>query len=238
MDGLGDVTTLAGEAGVSGSSDGSGTSAHFNYPGGVTTDVAGNVFVADTNNNLIRRITPAGSVTTWAGSGARGSADGNGAAAQFRSPRGIVSDGSDGLYVTDTSNYLVRHIDSARNVTTVAGLARVQGSTDGMGIAARFGSPRGIAVDAVGNVYVGDSGNRTLRKIDASGNVTTVAGSTGQSGSADGIGSAARFGGLTGLWLDAAGDILVGSGTSVRKVTPAGVVTTIAGLADLYGVAL
>ncbi|MDP5958062.1 MAG: hypothetical protein QGF82_04865, partial [Candidatus Marinimicrobia bacterium] len=123
------VTTLAG-SGSQGSADGTGTASSFNYPSGVAVDGSGNVYVGDWSNHLIRKITSAGVVTTLAGSGSQGSADGTGTAASFYHPSGVAVDGSGNVYVGDTYNHLVRKITSAGVVTTLAGSGS-QGSADG-----------------------------------------------------------------------------------------------------------
>src|SRR5438105_752819 len=166
---------------------GSGNTARFNYPWGVATDSSGNVYVADENNQTIRKITPAGVVTTLAGlAGNPGSADGTGSAARFNGPRGVATDSSGNVYVGDYGNHTIRKITPAGVVTTLAGLAGNPGSADGTGSAARLFQPRGVATDSSGNVYVADSGNQTIRKIIPTGVVTTLAGLAGNPGSADG----------------------------------------------------
>ncbi len=229
------VTTLAGTAGQTGSTDGTGAAALFNDPTGVAVDAAGNVYVADTGNETIREITPAGVVTTLAGSpGQLGSADGTGAAALFGNPKGVAVDPTTGdLYVADFLNDTIRMITPGGVVTTLAGSAAAPpGSTDGTGTAARFNEPAGIAVDpTTGNVYVADTYNDTIRMITPAGVVTTLAGTAGQIGSADGTGAAARFNEPEGVAVDAAGNVYVADtdNRTIREITPAGVVTTLAG---------
>jgi NHL repeat len=229
------VTTLAGSAhSPSGSADGTGSAARFARPSGVTADSAGNVYVADTFNFTIRKITPAGAVTTFAGSPGfyfGGSADGTGSAAQFNYPGGVATDSAGNVYVADTSNNTIRKITPVRVVTTLAGsAANPPGSADGTGSAARFNSPEGIATDSAGNIYVGDTDNHTIRKITPAGVVTTLAGSPGSHGSNDGTGSAARFDFPSGVATDSAGNVYVADygNNAIRKVTPTGVVTTLA----------
>ena len=163
------IATLAGTPGVIGSNDGTGPAAQFNSPLGVAVDGSGNVFVADTSNDTIRKITPGGVVTTFAGTaGGLGNNDGTGAAAQFNNPIGVVVNGSGTLFVVDQVNHTVRQITSAGVVTTFAGTAGVPGSIDGQGIIARFRYPAAIAMDGSGNLYIGDGGNSTVRMITPS----------------------------------------------------------------------
>ena len=177
----GEVSTLAGSPGASGSADGIGAAARFNFPDGVASDSAGNVYVADPFNNTIRKVTSAGVVTTLAGSaGATGSVDGNGAAARFSHPLGVATDGADNLYIADSANFTVRKITPDGTVSTIAGLAGVTGSVDSTGADARFGFPVHVATDRAGNVYVADQGNDTIRKITIGGQVTTLAGTAGR----------------------------------------------------------
>jgi DNA-binding beta-propeller fold protein YncE len=197
----GTVTTLAGSPTVTGSSDstdGTGATARFNYPYGIVTNGTVNyVYVADTLNHSIRRVDKwTGAVDTLVGkSGVRGNADGNTLTATFNEPEGIALVGASTLYVADTLNHTIRQINiSARSAYTFAGSALVTGSTDSIGTAARFNQPAGIAYDGAGALYVADSRNHTIRKIDiATGSVTTVAGTAGVPGSLNGNGTAALF---------------------------------------------
>jgi len=233
------VTTLAGTGAQVGFSDGTGSAARFNNPSSLSFDSNGNLFVADSGNHIIRKITAGGSVTTLAGTGGDhfGSADGVGGAASFFFPDGVATDSSGNVYVTDSDNHTIRKITPSGVVTTLAGLALQSGTADGTGSAARFNFPIGIAVDSSGNVYVADYGNYTIRKITPAGMVTTLAGLAGQRGSADGSGSAARFSALGSMAADVAGNIYVADidNRTIRKITPAGVVTTLAGLAGQSG---
>jgi len=188
------VTTLAGTAGVIGSADGTGSAAQFFYPFAVAVDGAGNVYVADTNNYTVRKITPAGVVTTLAGlAGNHDYADGIGSNAGFGNLFGIAADSAGNVYVADNTYSTIRKITPAGVVTTLAGAPGISGSADGTGSAARFSSPRGIAIDSAKNLYVTDQNNQTIRKITPAGVVTTLGGVAGSYGIADGTGRSARF---------------------------------------------
>ena len=219
------VTTLAGLAGSPGNSDGTGSAARFSVPIGVACSASGIVYVADYGNHTVRRITPAGVVTTLAGSAdSPGSDDGNGSAARFNQPAGVACDADGNVYISDSGNNTIRQVTSAGVVTTLAGsAASASGSDDGTGSAARFSVPIGVACSASGIVYVADYGNHTVRRITPAGVVTTPAGSAGNSGSADGMGSAARFNQPAGVACSADANIYIadeGSST-IRKAFPA-----------------
>lgn len=225
------VTTLAGSTGVSGSVDGIGTAASFFQPQGITTDGT-NLFVTESLNHAIRKIEIAtGIVTTLAGSArSHGSTDGTGDAARFFSPDGITTDGTN-LYVADRGNNIIRKIVIGTGVvTTLAGSAGIAGSIDGQRTAARFNVPRGITTDGI-NLYVVDSSNHTIRKVEIStGIVTTLAGSAQSPGSADGVGTAAKFDFPVGITTDGSNIFVTDGGATIRKVVIAtGTVTTLAG---------
>jgi len=232
------VTTIAGLAGRTSTVDGAGANARFEDPFSAAVDAGGVVYVADSAAHVIRRITPDGAVTTWAGSpGSFGSADGTGSAARFYSPFGVAVDTAGNVYVADSMNSTVRKIAAGGIVTTLAGTARRGGNTDGTGAAARFDQPFGIAVDANGNVYVSDATANTIRKITAAGVVSTLAGLAGSAGSTDGTGTSARFVVPYGVAVDTTGTVFVvdhGNHT-IRRITSAGVVTTLAGTAGSAG---
>jgi sugar lactone lactonase YvrE len=232
------VSTLAGSAGQSAGTDGTGSAARFSFPIGVAVDVAGNVYVADSRNSVIRKITPGGLVTTFAGAiGQFGSADGAAGSARFFLPCGVAVDGSGNVYVADTGNQTIRKITPDGIVSTLAGAAQQPGTSNGTGGAARFSSPWGIAVDGSGNLTVSDSGNHVIRRITAGGAVTTLAGVIGTAGSQDGLASSARFNLPRGLSIGTGGNVFVADyGNSViRMITPSGVVSTVAGTPGITG---
>jgi len=221
------VTTFAG-SGVAGHVNGTGTAAQFQHPACVSIDASGIFYVADTNNHRIRRVTQEGAVTTFAGSGTAGSANGTGTAAQFNRPCGIAVNASSGdLYVVDIENHRIRKVTKEGVVSTFVG--GTQGSANGMGTAAQFNRPHEIAIDTAGNLYVADSENHRIRKVTKDGMVSTLAGST--KGFADGVGTAAQFDWPRGITLDRAGNLYVADwlNNRIRKITPQGEVTTIAG---------
>jgi hypothetical protein len=199
----------------------------------VEVDSAGNLYVADTDNHTIRKITPVGTnwvVTTLAGlAGNHGSADGTNTAARLYYPEGVAVDSAGNIYVADQLNCTIREITPVGTnwvVTTLAGLPGSLGSADGTNSAARFAYPSGVAVDSAGNLYVADNDNFTVRKMTPVGTnwvVTTLAGQVGCYGEMDGTGSAARFGNLNILRLDSAGNVyLVDSyNNTIRKGFPA-----------------
>jgi sugar lactone lactonase YvrE len=231
------VTTLAGTAGQTGSTDGPVATATFNQPMGVAIDGAGNIYVADYNNDTIRKIS-AGMVSTFAGTaGAVGSTDATGPAARFYNPTDLALDSAGNIYVADAGGDTIRKITPGAVVTTLAGTYRQIGSTDAKGPAARFSNPMSLAVDGAGNVYVADTANSTIRKIAPDGTVTTLAGAAGQTGSVDGPALSSRFRIPVGVALDAVGNIYVSDSTNctIRKITSAGIVSTIAGMVGIPG---
>jgi len=227
------TTTLAGTVGTSGSNDATGTSAIFNIAKGITG--YGNfLYLADTYNQTIRKIDiTTGAVTTLAGyAGTTGTTDNaTGSSARFNYPYSLTTLDGSNIYVSDTLNQTIRVVSAAGAVTTLAGSAGNAGSTDASGTSAKFNYPAGIAIDSTGaNLYVADSSNHVIRKVViASGAVTTLAGTAGTAGSTDGTGAAARFNTPIGVAIDNTGNLYVTDQvyTKVRKVTAAGVVTTL-----------
>jgi sugar lactone lactonase YvrE len=191
------VRTFAG-SGVPGNAEGTGTAATFNSPEGVFVDSAFAVFVADSGNHRIRKITPAGVTSLIAGSTA-GFSNANGALAQFNEPRGVVVSSTGNVIVADALNHCIRKIDTSNNVTTLAGTCLSAGNLAGQDVSARFNTPSALAIDTAGNIYVADTGNHNIKKIDTTNMVTIVAGSTapvplsGYVEDIDGVGNDARF---------------------------------------------
>ena len=283
-------TTIAGNAGSVGSTDGTGDAARFNGPAAVAVDAAGNLYVAEYYSHLIRKVAPFGTnwvVTTLAGSaGSAGLVDGTNADARFNGPNGMALDGDGNLYVADRGNKAVRKIvasgtnwvvstiatgfsalggcavdgagsifvaDQLRQIiqkislvgtnwviTPVAGKADNSGTADGTNTAARFFMPDRVAVDGPGNLYVANLQSHIIRKIKLFGTnwvVSTIAGTASQSAAVDGTNSTARFYYPKGVAVDSAGSVYVGDygNDTVRKITPAGVTTTLAGLGQTTG---
>ena len=233
------VSTIAGSPGRFGTNNGTGSGAQFGNPNGLTMDGAGNLYVADSGNDSIRKITPVG--TNWAvatiAGGGFGTNDGAGGAARFFYPSDVTIDTNGNLYVSDEDNDTIRKVTSAGLVSTIAGLPRVSGSTDGTGSTAQFNLPTGIAVDKAGNLYVSDLLNNTIRKITSAGVVRTFAGSVVSPGNVDGTGRAARFNSPSGIAMDGAGNIYVADtvNDTIRQITSAGLVSTAAGLGGSSG---
>jgi len=223
----GAVSVFAGSL-ISGNGNATTALSLFTGPTGVAVDAAGNAYVADFGNNLVRKIT-AGNVTTLAGTGKGGKVNATGTAASFSGPAGVAVDAAGNVYVADFNNNLIRKITAAGVVTTLAG-SSTAGNANGTGTAASFSGPRGVAVDAVGNVYVADANNNLIREITPAGVVTTLAGS-GTKGNTDGAGTAASFYYPSGVAVDAAGDVFVADADNnlIRKITPAGTVSSLAG---------
>jgi prepilin-type N-terminal cleavage/methylation domain-containing protein len=226
------VSHLAGSLyGGYGYADGTGASALFSGADFPAVGASGDIYVVDTNNNAIRKVTSAGVVTTFAGTTGYGYAEGPGASALFRNPVGIAIDASGNLYIGDHNNASIREVTSSAFVSTFAGAVPVAYSyADGTGTSARFNGPEGIAIDSAGNLYMADYNNNDIRKITPAAVVTTLAGS-GAAGYADGTGIRAIFNNPTGVAVDSSGTVYVAdSGNNrIRKITPAGVVTTLAG---------
>lgn len=237
------VTTFAGAFGIPGSLDGRGAAARFRSPGGIAA-VGSILFVADTGNHTIRRIitegTTRGEVATVAGIPERSGSENNTDAtlATFKGPRGLVGTGNV-LYVADTENHVIRRVVVGGGVSPVAGLAGISGTADGFGEEARFSSPQGIALIGNNTLYVADTGNHTVRKIiltSSFGDVTLLAGLPGVPGESDGTGTGAGFRSPEGIATDGTDLFVADTGNhTVRVVSQAGTVATLAGAAGLPG---
>jgi len=237
----GQVTTIAGDIsainGLTGQTNANGTAARFNQPTDVVVDSQGNLFVTDMNNHGIRKITPAGDVTLFAGPVVRatGMTDATGSTARFNQPWGITIDSNDNLYVVDRVNNRIRKITPNAVVTTFAGTGTA-GSADGAATAATFNNPTGIEIDSNGDFYIADGGGNRLRKITTlTMTVSTIAGNdTG--GTTDGQGTSATFSLPSGVAVDEYGVVYVSDkgystflGNKIRRVSTGGFVMTLAG---------
>jgi hypothetical protein len=236
------VSTIAGQVTNAGSADGTGTNAQFSGPAGIAVNAGTNLYVADDNNNTIRKLTLTGTnwvVSTLAGLvGVYGDADGATNNARFHSPIGVTVDGAGNVYVADANNNEIRKISPSGGVSTFAGVST--GSTDGPGTNALFWSTAAVSLDAQGNVYVADYYNCTIRKIATNGVVSTIAGLAGNIGSADGTNSDARFYYPSDITLDGGGSLYIADAynSTIRRIMPVGtnwVTSTIAGQAEVYG---
>ena len=226
-------STPAGLASA-GSADGAVTNSQFSSPSAIAGDSAGNLFVADNANHVIRKISTNGTVVTIAGTaGVSGSGDGTGAAARFHSPMGItVNAAGTNVFVADTANHAIRKLAyNGTNwiVSTFAGLAGAGGTANGSGGSARFFAPEGLALDAAGNLFVADTWNHSIRKITPAGTVSTYAGTAGTNGTTDGAALTAQFYQPQAVALDAAGNVFVAdtANHTVRKIATGGTVTTV-----------
>ncbi|SEO87807.1 NHL repeat-containing protein [Mucilaginibacter gossypiicola] len=225
----GTVSTLAGNDGAD-FIDGLGSAAFFNSPQGLTVGADGNIYVADSFNSAIRKVTTAGDVTTLSGNGTIGYVDGPVATAQFYALQGLVTDASGNIYIADYGNNNIRKISADGVVSTFAGSGDA-GYADGTGTKATFNSPRALAIDGSGNIFVADLGNNLIRKITPAGVVTTFAGSRGASYLDNATATSATFNKPNGIAIDASNNIYVAEALNhtIRKITPEGVVTTFAG---------
>ncbi len=200
------------------------------FPYGLGVDAAGNVYVADSQNDTIRGISPSGAVTTLAGQLTPGHADGLGSNASFSGPEGIAIDSSGNLYIGDNGNNLIRRITPASAVTTLAGQLTAGHADNLIGTSASFNGPAGVAVDGVGNIYVADSNNNLIRKVSPNGAVTTFAGQL-TSGHANQQGTSSSFSSPNGIAIDAWGTLYVADSYNhlIRKIDKSANVTTLAG---------
>ncbi len=235
----GTLVQIAGTPYSRGNEDGAGKAARFNAPTRVALHPDGSLVVADYGNYAVRKVTPQGMVSTLAGpSGGEARLDESGNPPWFGSAAGIVRDGGGNLYVADFSSHVIRRISPTGVMTTLAGGFGMKGSEDGIGAAARFNVPLGLALDSSNNIYVADCGNHLVRKISKNGAVTTVAGRAGVSGAANGIGSGAQFNKPSSVGVDRGGNLYVADlgNNLLRKITPDGAVSTLAGTTGVSGI--
>lgn len=232
IDTAGIVTTFAGR-GTSGYQDGTNTNSAFYVPTGLALDADGNLYVSEQFNRRIRKITPEGVVTTFAGSGSIGNIDGNGTNASFTQPMGIAMDKNGYLYVADLGAHCIRRISPSGNVITFAGFANSSGYINGVTNAARFTFPRSIAVDENDNVFITDGGNYMVRVISNNGMVYTYAG-TNTIGFKDGFQFNSLFGGLGGLAFDKSGILYVADtgNNCIRRIEKNSLVSTVTGVTN------
>ena len=233
------ITTVAGDGTASyGGDGGAATAAQLNSPRDVALDGAGNLYIADRSNNRIRKVNSTGVITTLAGDGTKSySGDGGAAAAARLSfPSGVAPDSSGNLYIADTSNHRIRKVNTAQVIATVAGTGSTTYSGDGgdggAAVAARLRNPYGLALDGAGNLYIADRTNNRIRKVDAAGRISTVAGTGAAGFSGDsGAAAAAQLRLPYDVALDGAGNLYIAdrSNHRVRKVDPDGNITTVAG---------
>jgi sugar lactone lactonase YvrE len=225
------TTTLAGNHSAVGLKDGTNAGATFFWPQGVAVDSGGTIYVTDTGNNAIRKVTPIGTnwvVTTIAGTGGGVGRDGTNARSSFNQPNAIAIDASTNLYIADSGNSTIRKITPVGTnwvTTTVAGLAGNTGFADGTNSSARFNYPNGIAVDSQGNLFVAEFWNHTFRQISPVGTnwvVSTIAGLPGVNGARDGTNGDARFSSPMGVTVDGAGNLYVSDYSSIRRITHEG----------------
>jgi sugar lactone lactonase YvrE len=205
----------------------------FLGPTSLVCDAAGNVYIGENDANVIRRVTPKGEISIYAGAFMQGgSQDGKAADARFSHPRATAIDRAGNIYVGDETDFIIRKIFPDGHVTTIAGKVGEKGSQDGKGSAARFAAPRGLGCDAAGNLYVTDTPNHTIRKITPDGTVTTIAGKAGESGFVDGAIADARFNNPRAVVVDSKGNLYIGDGnnSAVRMISTDGLVTTVAGV--------
>jgi len=234
------VTTLAGLLGTPGSAYGTGSTARFDSPTGLTLGPDGALYVCDTGNHTIRRVTLSGIVTTLAGSAGNADyTDGSTSAARFNQPLGLAIAPDGTVFVADSGNHLIRIIATNGTVSVLAGNPETFGSADGSGTNAFFNSPVGLALAPDGSLFVSDANNFTIRRVTAGGVVTTIAGAAGQDGSTDGPAASARFGKPAELALAPNGTLYIADAAhhTIRRLTLDGHVSTIAGLVGTDGAA-
>jgi len=228
----GQTTLLAGTVLTSGYQDGTGSNVKFSNPIGMTMGPDGNLYVADEAGQRIRKVTPGGQVTTFAGTGVAGGNNGAIATATFNGPWGLCFDNNGNMFVAEYAGNLIRKITPGGIVSTYAGSGATgfANAVAGAQLTAQFNHPTGVVADALGNVYVADFGNEMIRKITPDGTVSVFAGQAAY-GYADGQGSLAKFWGPQTVDFDPQGNMIVADkwNNMIRKITPNGTVSTLAG---------
>jgi trimeric autotransporter adhesin len=229
------ITTVAGN-GISGYSGdhGPAINAQLSAPNGVALDLAGNLYIADTGNSVIRKVTPAGVITTIAGIQGAGGFTGDGGpaiAAQLAEPQGVAADSAGNVYIADSGNNRIRKVSLSGVITTIAGSSGAFLGDGNPAISAALNYPWSVAVDAAGDVFIADLYNQRIRKVSPSGIITTIAGNgNSRMDSGDcGPATSASIGEPTGVAVDAPGNVFFASNFVIRKVSPSGIITTIAG---------
>ena len=241
VDSAGAISTVAGGGPIG--DGGAAVAAQLYSPQGVAPDGAGNLYIADLGNRRIRKVDAAGVISTVAGAGTRGYGGDGGAATEAQlGPRGVALDGAGNLYIADTSNHRIRKVDAAGVISTVAGDGtRGSGGDGGPAVAAQLDLPNGVALDGLGNLYIADTGNHRIRKVDAAGVISTVAGDgevgfgAGGYGGDGGPATAAQLSFPEGVAADGAGNLYIAdrSNHRIRKVDAAGVISTVAGSGEV-----
>ncbi|MDX2219215.1 MAG: Ig-like domain repeat protein, partial [Burkholderiales bacterium] len=230
------INTVAGTGTFGFSGDGgAATAAQLRSPSGIALDGTGNLYIADTNNQRIRKVTPGGVISTVAGNGVQGFGGDGGAAtaAQLNNPQAVAIDSAGNLYIADTSNHRIRKVTPDGVISTVAGTG-VQGFSGegGAATAAQLSSPRSVAVDGAGNLYIADTFNQCIRRVTPGGIISTVAGNaTGGFSGDGGAATAAQLQNPNGVALDDAGNLYISDTDNqrIRRVAPSGVISTVAG---------
>ena len=230
----GTISTYAGSGNFGFSGDGGpATAAELNFPRDVALDPAGNLYIADSGNSRIRKVSPGGTISTYAGSGSRGfSGDGGpAAAAQLNNPVGMALDPAGNLYIADITNNRIRKVTSGGTISTYAGSGSFGFSGDGgPATDAQLSVPVGVALDPAGNLYIADHDNGRIRKVTSGGTISTYAGSGSRGLSGDGgPATAAQLYSPHGVALDTAGNLYIADSNRIRKVTPGGTISTYAG---------
>ncbi|MHC1685848.1 MAG: DUF4073 domain-containing protein [Clostridiaceae bacterium] len=236
VDTSGNISTVAGSATGGYSGDGgAATSAQLYSPYGVAVDSSGNIYIADTLNNRIRKVdATSGNISTVAGGGAEIGDGGPATSAQLYQPHGVAVDSSGNIYIADRLNYCIRKVDTSGNISTVAGIITEPGYSGDGGAAtsAKLNNPIGVAVDSSGNIYIADTYNNRIRKVDTSGNISTVAGEGTRSYSGDGgAATSAKLNRPNGVVVDSSGNIYIADtdNNRIRKVDTSGSISTVAG---------